>query len=145
MGTHQVDEIVEEVDGVVRAGSSIGVVLHRERAGASVAHTLDGLVVDLDVGDLQIGARQRLGVDGVPVILAGELDASGAQVAYRVVEPAMAEPQFVGVGPIGQAEQLMSHANTEDGVFLLEIPDDVDRLGNALGVAGAVGQHDPVG
>ncbi len=50
-GGHQVDEPVEQVGGVVRAGGSLGVVLHRERRQVQARQALDHVVVEVDVGD----------------------------------------------------------------------------------------------
>ena len=48
---HEVDETVEEVGGVVRAGRGLGVVLDAERRLLEQREPLDDVVVEADVGD----------------------------------------------------------------------------------------------
>src|SRR3954453_9123141 len=56
---HQVGEAVEQVPRVVRAGSGLGVVLHREGRDVVSAQPLGDPVVEADVADLG-GAERRL-------------------------------------------------------------------------------------
>src|SRR5512144_1130008 len=51
---HERAEAPEQVLEVVRSGARLGVVLHRERGEALVAQALDGLVVQVHVGDLDV-------------------------------------------------------------------------------------------
>src|SRR5262245_56588081 len=57
---HQLAELLEQVAAVVRPRGGLGVILHAEQRVAAVPHPLERLVVQVDVGRLQV-ARQRLG------------------------------------------------------------------------------------
>src|SRR5947199_979210 len=75
---HELDELVEEVGGVVGAGGGLGVVLHGEGPRRSDPQALDDPVVEIHVGDGG-AAGDRVGIDGVVVVLAGDLDGAGGQ------------------------------------------------------------------
>ena len=49
------------------------------------------IIVQVDMGDLQLAA-DAFGIDGVPVVLGGNVDASVGQVTHRVV--AASVPEF---------------------------------------------------
>src|SRR5688572_26319596 len=91
ISTHQIQEAVEQVAGVVRAGRGLGVVLHRERRRVEEVEALDDVVVEADVADLRATERRAHGavarrVDGEPVVVRGDLDAAGAPVHDRLVD-----------------------------------------------------------
>ena len=60
----------------MRAGGGLGVVLHAEDGQALVPHALEGLIVQVDVAELDVGGK-RGGVDGEAMILGGDLDLAG--------------------------------------------------------------------
>lgn len=71
-----------------------------------MTHTHDGLIINLDVGHLQLGAGHRYGINDVAVVLAGEVDPTGRQLADGVVEAAMAETQLIGIGTVSRCRYL---------------------------------------
>ena len=56
---HQVVEQPEQVAGVVGARAGLGVVLHAEGRHLAAAEALDGAVVEVAVGDLDVAGRRR--------------------------------------------------------------------------------------
>src|SRR5271166_3582282 len=52
---NQFAKLTEEVGGIVRPWRGLRVILHAEDCRLAVAHSLDGLVVEVDVRDLDIG------------------------------------------------------------------------------------------
>ncbi len=140
---HQVGEEVEQVAGVVGPGPGLGVVLHAEGGHVVAAQALDDAVVEVHVGDL--GGAQRVGGDGVVVVLAGDLDAAGGQALDRVVAAVVAEGQLLGRAAEGGGQQLVAEADAEDRDLAEQAPDGLGRGGHRRGVAGAVGQEDAVG
>src|SRR3954452_20859297 len=119
MGREQVDELVEEAEGVVGAGARLGVVLDAAGGDVEQADSLDRVVVEVHVGELR-GAE--LGLDDLPrrsgdreaVVLAGDRDPAGPEVLDRVVGAAVAERQLEGLQARGPAEQLVAEADAED-------------------------------
>src|ERR1043165_5386844 len=79
MRREEVDELVEEAEGVVGAGARLGVVLDATGGDVEQADSLDRVVVEVHVGEL---GRAQLGVDDLPrlpgdreaVVLAGDRD-----------------------------------------------------------------------
>ena len=93
---HQVDELVEQVVRVVRAGRGLRVVLHRERPPVNEFDALDDAVVGAGVADLGGAERgveplPRLAFQREPVVLRGDRDPSGGVVDHRDVDAAVAE------------------------------------------------------
>ena len=56
---------------------------------------------------------ERVGVDRVVVVLAGDLDPAGRLVAHRVVGAVVAERELVGVGAEREPEDLVAEADAE--------------------------------
>src|SRR4051794_38064249 len=105
MGGDLLQEPVEEVEAVVRAGTGLGVVLDRGAGDVEERQPLHRAVVEVEVRQLR-GAEVRLpahglvGVDrllatraedGEAVVLRGDLDAAGLEVLDRMVGAAVAE------------------------------------------------------
>src|SRR3954454_13805913 len=94
-----VEEPVEEVEAVVRAGAGLGVVLDGAAGHIEERQALDGAVVEVEVAErrgAEIGlpADGLVGLDGLlparaedreAVVLRGDLDAAGLEVLDRVV------------------------------------------------------------
>src|SRR3954465_14250592 len=94
-----VDELVEQPERVVRAGTGLGVVLDAARRHVEQPDALHRAVVEVDVRQLR-GAR--LGLDPLPgltpegeaVILRGDRDPARAQVLDGMVGAAVAEREL---------------------------------------------------
>jgi len=74
----------------VRARGGFRVILDGEDRQRPVTQAGDGLVVEIDMGDLDIG-RQRVGIDGETVVVRGNFDPASGQVFYGLVAAAVAE------------------------------------------------------
>ncbi len=57
---HHGYKTVEEVAGVVRAGRSLGMILHAEKRQRAVAHAFVGVVVQIHVRDFDVARRERI-------------------------------------------------------------------------------------
>src|SRR5437764_10885741 len=94
---NEIEEAVEEIDGVVRAGSRFGVVL-RGRAGNVLQHkALDGAVVEIHVrqlgdAEVRLPAHRLVGLDALlavraehseAVVLRRDVDLPGLEVLDR--------------------------------------------------------------
>src|SRR3954471_1096648 len=82
---------------VVRAGSGLRVVLHREERQLAMANPLDGPIVEIEVGDFE---RRRPGNPGSisnyreTMVLSGDEDLIGTNIPHRVVSASMAVGQL---------------------------------------------------
>src|ERR1019366_2138884 len=123
---HQLGEVVEQVVRIVRAGRGFGVVLEAEEGLLAVAEAFEVLVVQIDVGDFDVVEIERVRVHGEAVIVRGDLDAAGDLIADGVVGAAMSELELVGFAAEGQAEQLVTEADAENGLLADEFADVAD-------------------
>ena len=48
-------ELIEEIAAIVGAGRGLGVILHAEGVDVQVSNTRDGVVVQVAVGDFELG------------------------------------------------------------------------------------------
>ena len=110
----------------------------------AVAHAFDGAVVEVDVGDLDVGGEAG-GIDGEAVVLAGDGDLAGAEVFDGLGAAAVAEFEFEGFAAEGVAEDLVAEADGEDGGFAHELVDFLVDVTERGGISGAVGEEDAVG
>src|SRR4051794_5938718 len=115
----QLDELVEEAEGVIGAGARLGVVLDAAGGDVEQADSLDRVVVEVHLGELrgaEVGLDDLAGRSGdrEAVVLARDRDPAGPQVLDRVVGAAVAEGQLERVEAGRAAEQLVAEADAED-------------------------------
>src|SRR3546814_15346812 len=127
-------ELLEQVRAVVGAGAGFGVVLDAERVPAAHPQALAHPVVQVDVGELG-AAAERVGVDGEVVVLAGDLDLAGGQVADRVVAAVVPERELPGLGAEGATEELVPQAAPEHRDVAEQTGPGLLRSGHGLWVA----------
>src|SRR5690349_21273819 len=89
-GIERPDELVEEVEAVVRARAGLGVVLDAARGDVEQANALDRAVVEVHVGELglaEVGLDDLAGLarDREAMVLGRDRDPAGSQVLDRVV------------------------------------------------------------
>src|SRR6266516_5101639 len=82
-GFEELDEAVEQVGRVVRAGRRLRVVLHAERPDVAGDQALDHVVVEahvayFDGAELGLDGSIERRVDREPVVVRGDLDLAGA-------------------------------------------------------------------
>src|SRR5258708_5179056 len=111
---HQFYEVVEQVVRIVRAGRSLGMVLDAEDGFAAMAEAFERVVIEIDVGEVDVVCVERLGVDREAVVVRGDFDASGGLVEDGMVAAAMSEFQFEGLAAEGEAEDLLAQADAEN-------------------------------
>src|SRR5438067_1385896 len=80
-----------------------------------MAQSLEGVVVQVHVGEVDGGALERIGIDGEVVIVRGNLNLAGLQLLHRMVAAVMSAVEFVGLAAESEADQLMTEADSEDG------------------------------
>src|SRR5436190_9749884 len=124
---NEVQEAVEEVNGVVRAWACFGVVLRCRARDIPEDQALHRSVVEVHVGELgraEVGLpAHRLVLLDAPlsagakhceaVVLRGDVDPPGRQVLHRVVGAAVAERQLEGLEADRPAQELMPEADPE--------------------------------
>ena len=88
--------------------------LNGKRVHVGIIDALTGAVADVDVA-LARSRRQRGGVDGVAVVLAGDEKPPALRLAHGLVAAAVAVLQLERRSAPGKREQLMPQADAEDG------------------------------
>src|ERR1700736_4019808 len=76
--------------------------------------------------------------------MGSNLDALGQLVAHGMVGAAVAEFQLVSLAADGQAEQLVTETDAEDGLFADQFPDIRDLGLERLRVARAIREKDSI-
>ena len=90
--------------------------LHAEVWSDARANALVGSVVDVDEPWLPI--RRKSGIlNRVPMVLARDVATPREQVLHGLIHAAMSVGQFVGIAAGGEAEDLVTQANTENRFF----------------------------
>src|SRR5262245_44999021 len=87
---HACRESIEQIPDVVRPRARFGVSLEAERRAVGAGEALKAAVEERDVGGLEV-RRERAGVDGESVVLAGDHDRPVVEVLYGVVGAVMPE------------------------------------------------------
>src|SRR5437667_10372423 len=121
-------EFVEQRRGIVRSGRGFRMILDTENRPGLVAHSLDGLIVEIEAIHRHIGGK-RAGINGEAVILSRDFHLAGLQILDRLVRAAMAEFQFEGLAAKCLAKNLVAQANSENrNAALHQITDGLDRI-----------------
>jgi hypothetical protein len=89
--------------------------------------------------------RQRLRVDREGVVLRGDLDAAGDEVAHRVVRAVVAEGHLVRLRAEDDREDLVAEADAEDRALADQVRERVDRGLTAAGSPGPFERKMPRG
>lgn len=98
LALHHTHELIKEILRIVWPGRCLGVILHREGLLGLHPYALDGVVVEVAVGDFYLIAVALDGLRAYPesVVLAHDLALARAHIEHRVVDAAMAVVHLVG-------------------------------------------------
>ena len=95
--------------------------------------------------EISLPAGSDVGIDGVVVVLAGDLDAAGRLVAHGVVPAVVPEAQLERPRAEREAHDLVPEADPEHRHVAEQAPNDLDRARHCSRVAGAVREEHAVG
>lgn len=119
------DELIEQVRRIVRAGPGFRVILNRVDWQAPMSEAFNRVVVQVDVGHFTI-RRERVGIDSEAVILRSDLDAPGSQVFHGLIPAVMAEGEFVSPATKRKPHQLMAETDSKNRIA----PDQLSQISN---------------
>src|SRR5262249_9142143 len=117
--------------------------LHREGGLALHRQTLHRPIVEVHVRHPGAVA-ERVEVDHEAVVLGGDLDFPGGQILHRLVAAVVAELELRRAAAQRQAEDLMAEADAEHRHLAEQLRDVLGRAGDAIRIAGAVGEEDTI-
>ncbi len=84
-------------------------------------HSLESLVVEIDVGDLHFRVFDGIHVHTETMVLGRDLDLAREEVLDRMVGAPVAEFQFVGFSSQGESQKLLARDRSRTrGTFLQE-------------------------
>ena len=135
--------------GVVRAGGCFRMVLHGEERQLTMAHALDGAIVEVQMGDLEPpGSGHRIGISNYreAMILRGDENLTSAEIAHRMIASAVPIRELRGRSPEGQPDQLMAETDAEGGQApAREITNVLDGVSHRCWIAWAIRKEKSVG
>ena len=142
---HQLVELGEERVGIVGSGGGLGVVLDAEDGQLLMAQALDGVVVEVELGDDRAAFFDFLRGGGKTVVLRGDGDVAGLVILDRLVAAAMAELELEGLGAKGVRDDLVAEADAEGRVLFDQLADGFVGVSDGGGVTRAVAEEYRVG
>ena len=122
---HQFNEFVKKVLAVLRTRCTFRVILYGKYLVFYTFQSFNGLVKQIDMGGLQGCILETVYVNGIIVILACNFNLASCKIFDGMIAASMSEFQFVGFGSVRQTYQLVSQANTEDGLLSAQFTDMV--------------------
>ena len=78
-----------------------------------MAKSLQRLIVQVHMSELDLAIVQRLRIHGKTVVMRGDLDLSRNQVLDRLVPSSMPELELIGLPPQGQPQELVAQTDPE--------------------------------
>ena len=88
MQAHVLDEFVEQISRIVRAGAGFGMILHREHRQPFVAQAFEAAVVEIEMCEFDFVGVEAGGVYGKAVIVRSDFDLVKAEVARKKIHKA---------------------------------------------------------
>ena len=104
----------------------------------------NGVVVQIDVSNVDFVHVQTFRVDSETVILRGNFHLLALDVQDRMISTMMSEFQFECSPPEREAHNLMTQADTKNRLFSNQSADVFDGIIEGLGIAGAIGEKNPI-
>src|ERR1035437_10397449 len=124
---HHLGELLEQIMRIMRSRRSLRVILHAKQRQIPVPQSLERLVIQVDMGQLNFTVGQRIRIDGEVVVVRGDLDLSGLQLFYRMVPAVVPKLQLESLAAEGNPRKLMPQADTKNRLPPHEPADRIDR------------------
>src|SRR5271156_4081339 len=110
---HHFPEVAKEVVGVVWAWARLRMVLHAEERHGAMAQAFQGVVVEVDVGELDFALVDRFRIYREVVIVRGDLHFAGLRLLDRMVTTVVAKFELVSLATQSQTDQLMAETDAK--------------------------------
>src|SRR3989454_2819536 len=141
---HHVEEFAEQIVRIMRSGRSLGMVLNAESRNRTVLQPLARVVVQVQVGNIDVVQIQRFRIYRETVILRGDLDLLPLDVQHRMVSAVVTELELVCPASKREAKNLVSQADSEKRLPAQQVPDIPDRIVHCFRIPWSVGEEDPI-
>ena len=137
LALYHLPEPPEDVRRIIRTRHCLGMVLDRKERQFHMLHAFFGAVIEVSVSEACLPV-QAADIDAIIVVLRGYFDPSGEKVSYRVIASMMAEFKLVSSATHGEAQYLVTEANTENRLLAYNFLGIIDRIRDCFGIAGPV-------
>jgi len=117
---NELGKFCKKVGGIIRSGRSLWVILHRECGQFFVTEPLDGIIVEVDVGDLNV-VWKRINISGKSMVLSGNGYFAITQVFDRLVASTVTKFEFVGAASKCVGEYLVTETDAKNWSFAEEL------------------------
>src|SRR4030042_147311 len=124
---HNLQKPAKQVNIILRAGRAFGVVLYRYDWQLFMAQSLNCAVIQIYLTDLK-SALYAIGINGIAVILGGDINSACCQITDRMIATTVAEFEFESSGSESTAYHLMSQADTHDRLFIDDLFDGLCQI-----------------
>lgn len=140
-----VEVLLKEIRAVHWATLGLGMELGRENRSGLVHHTLVATIVEVHKVLLEV-AGQSASINGIAVVLAGDVALASGQVQSGNVVSSVAVLELDGAGTNGESQKLVAKTDSHDGNgrSLHQASEVVDSLLAMSWVTGTVGDEDTV-
>src|SRR3989442_5741743 len=128
----------------MRARRRLRMILNAERGKSTVFKAFNGVVVQIDVSNVDFVHVQTFRVDSETVILRGNFHLLALDVQDRMISTVMPEFEFECPPPERETHNLMAQANSKNRLFRNQSADVFDGIVEGLGIAGAIGEENPI-
>src|SRR5438034_11699923 len=112
----------------MRARRRLGMILNAERGKSTVFKAFNGVVVQIDVSNVDFVHVQTFRVDSETVILRRNFHLLALCVQDRMISTMMSEFQFECSPPEREAHNLMTQADTKNRLFSNQSADVFDGI-----------------
>src|SRR5207247_6142256 len=129
----------------MRARRRLGMILNAERGKSTVFKAFNGVLVQIDVSNVDFVHVQTFRVDSESVILRGNFHLLALDVQDGMISTMMPEFQFECPPPERETHNLMAQANSKNRLFSNQSANVLDGIDEELGIAGAIGEKNPIG
>ena len=107
-------KLIEQISAVVRARRCFGVVLHRKEWFILYPYAFNGIIVEVQMGNLNIiGIMDCLRVHSKTMVLGSYFATARNYVFDRMIKPTVAMVHFKGWYAMGKCKQLMAKTNAK--------------------------------
>src|SRR6185436_18305510 len=135
---NHLEEFLEEIVRVVRTRRCLRMILNAEGRHRSVFHPFNGVVVQIEVRNIDLVQVQTFRIDREAVILCGNLYLLALEIQHRMIAAVMAEFQLVRFAAESEAHDLMAKADSEDWFLSQQFTHISDRIIDGFRIAWSV-------
>ena len=134
----------KKIVAVMRPRGILRVILHAKKWMLLVLQPFQRLVIQINVGDLDLSLGKRINIHHKIMILGGDFDLPGLEVHDRLVIAVMPKLEFRGLPSERLSDHLMPEADPEHGPLAYKFSDRLHQILHRRRISGTVRKKDSV-